>query len=159
MFFNPFLNDDAYDVVTQTQHCCVCETPLHRGADTVMQDHVMCSWRHYGLIEYPEILARDENGKTLEKVILHPKRVILALIPHQTGISFCLECAPEWKDSGCAICGDIVDVTKPHSVAETLQKYSDGMNKNYKVYMFHHDCLPPQFSEVRSYHDKYGPDK
>lgn len=154
---NPYL-DQGYDSTTLTRHCADCEQPLFTPHE-VLKDHILCAWSHFGYIQYPEVIATDpQTGKTLEGVVEKPARAVLTRIPHHSGLSFCLDCKPDWKTYGCGYCNDPVDQTKPHSRLEFIEKYTNGVNKNFQIFLFHQECLPSAlFKEVHEYQDKFRP--
>jgi hypothetical protein len=117
----------------------------------VTKDHASLNWKHYCFIFYPGTLATDEYGKTVVGVYAVPPRYVLALVPAQTNLQFCLDCVPFYLQDGCAACGFPVDQDQEHSTCEYLEQYVNGMNRNFRVITFHHNCLPEAFDKVRSY--------
>lgn len=152
----PYTDSTGYDHVAQTYFCSGPCTDVIEVRHAPVKDHILCLWRHYGFIVYPEVIATDEKGFTLEGVVAQPARKVLAHIPVQPRIQFCMDCWPNYNTEGCGYCGKYVDLDTEHSELECLDKAVDGTNSNLRKYYFHLICLPEIFSEVREYLNRYS---
>ncbi len=151
-----YTDSSGYDHVAQTYFCSgLCSEAIEIRNEPV-KDHTLCLWRHYGFISYPEVIATDEKGFTLEGVVAQPARKVLAHIPVQPRVQFCIDCWPNYRLDGCGYCGEFVDLNLEHSELECLDKYIHGNNGNLRKHYFHLACLPEIFSEVREYLKRYS---
>jgi hypothetical protein len=151
-----YTDENGYDHTTNTHFCIYCNSPIEAHGE-VVKDHVLCVWKHFGFISFPEELATDEKGFTIEGVVVKGARRALAPIPVQNRVQFCLECFPkELKREGCAYCSNPVDTSDQYSKLECLNKYTSGINSDLRWYVFHHDCLPVIFTNVREYLEQFS---
>ena len=149
------LDENWYDHTDRSYYCAVCRDKLECAGQTV-KDHVVTQWTHQAAIYFPGKFATDSKGKTVEGVYAIEPHVARAVIPYQSAIRYCVECWPV-KEPCCDSPLDPKDLPAEHSRVTTAHRCTDGVTRNLKHYIIHHDCLPAHFAVVREYVKKHGP--
>lgn len=148
---NPHLNSEGHDVLAQTRHCVGCEIKLEQDF-RVLVTHYMGNWYHYRTITQPVEIARDpKTGHTLEGVIAKPERPVRVKYNNQAVVHYCANCAnfhEGHKPPACNYCGDMVDTSEPHTVAEHLYRETDRIKPRLLKTIWHPECLPEEFKSV-----------
>lgn len=151
---NPHLTPEKFDTFTHKWHCGECEQELGTYGNFI-ENIYLGTWHHHRYVDVPGVIARNENGMTIEGVWEKEPRRVLTKIPKLAAVHFHFHCLHldgflsdfDEDDNACAAYNCAKSVGEEYTQSTLLWL---GKN-NYKVIRrlnWHPECLPKIFEGV-----------